>query len=461
MRNCPLCGQPLPKTLTPEALQARTQRLAAPILASERHRLQQELAGEFEEKLKARTAFLRTQALQDARMEVKKDLAASRSEVVAVRRRLREAARLHLAETRQAVTQARKEAESQLRAEIARVREDARRRETEARQELWAQRDEATAAQRELRKAKHLHEAEVRQVRQRLASTVETRVALERERLERQAKRRQAEEARLADSRHELIVERLKTQLDRERSRHQADGLRLQRQVEELSHKLDRQSGEQRGEEAELDLFTQLQAEFPGDRVERVKKGVKGADIIQHVMSGTRELGRIVYESKNVATWQNAFVGKAKRYQSQYNTPYVLVVTRSMPRKQKGLCVVRDIPVVEPRMALPLARILSDAIVEIGRLRLSSDASGEKARGLFQYILSDEFQTRFRTISDSVADLRQQQSKEKKWHEDAWETRDNLHEQIDSCHREILRKVRVATGAETAKPRVRLVRATA
>jgi len=461
MGKCPLCGQSLPKTLTPEAIQARMQRLAAPILAGERLRLRQELASEFEQKFEAREGLLRTQAIQKAKAEVRKDLATSRGEVAAVRRQLREAEHQHRAETQRALRQAQREAEARLRHEIAQAKHDTRLREAEARRQLSDLRNQAAAVRREFQEAQRGHQTEVRQIRQQAAAAIETRLARERERCERDANRRRAEEARVAERQHEVLVERLQAQLERERGRHEADALRFQGQLEELSRRLEKQSGEQLGEEGEHDLFSQLRVGFPDDRVERVRKGVKGADIIQHVMSGSRELGRIVYESKNVSTWQNAFVGKAKRYQSQYNTPYVLVVSRAMPRKQKGLCVVRDIAVVEPKMALPLARILRDAIVEIGHLRLSSDASGEKARKLFQYVLSDEFQTRFRAISDSVTDLRQQQAKEKAWHDDAWDAREKLHEQIDSCHQQIRGKVRVVTGVAAAKARLRIVRATA
>src|SRR5262249_31525707 len=106
-------------------------------------------------------------------------------------------------------------------------------------------------------------------------------------------------------------------------------------------------------------LLAELKAEFPGDHIEPVRHGAKGADIIHDIMDGSKKLGRIVYESKNVSTWQNEFVTKAKRYQTQYNTPYVLIVTRVLPRRKRGLCIVKDVPVVEPRMALDLAAILT------------------------------------------------------------------------------------------------------
>ena len=55
-----------------------------------------------------------------------------------------------------------------------------------------------------------------------------------------------------------------------------------------------------------------LKQAFLGDRIERISRGVKGADIIHSIMDGARLCGTIIYESKNVSTWNNAFVSQAK-----------------------------------------------------------------------------------------------------------------------------------------------------
>lgn len=399
MRKCPLCGQSLPKALTPQKLETRMRDLAAPFLSDEKRRLRQQLDEEYERRLEEQEATIRSQASQKAKAEVKKELEQRRKEAEALRRKLLDADQRHRRDAERIRREAEAHAEARQKREIARLEKDAKRREMQA--------------------------------------------------------------VRLANRQQEATADGLRAKLDKERARYETDNIRLRGQVEQLSRRLEKQSGEQLGEEAEIDLLTRLNAEFPDDRIERVGTGIKGADIIQHVMSGSRELGRIVYESKDVSNWQNAFLAKAKQYRSQYNTPYVVIVTRALPKKQKGLCVVRDVPVVEPRMAMPLAGILRDAIVEIGQLRLSGDAGGAKARKLLQYILSDVFRTRFKAIAECVSELREQQMKERDWHENTWEVRANLHDQIDSSRREIHTKMKVIVGVEGEKPRLRIARATA
>jgi hypothetical protein len=172
----------------------------------------------------------------------------------------------------------------------------------------------------------------------------------------------------------------------------------LQGQLDNLSRKLEKQSGEQLGAEAELDLFTELKHAFPGDRIERIGRGVKGADIVHQVMDGTKVAGRIIYESKNTSDWTKSFIAQAKKYQTQYETPHVLIVSRVFPSKEKGLCVVKDIPVVERRTAVALATVIREGVIEIAKLKLSGKFHDEKSQELFEYIVGDKFCTRFREM---------------------------------------------------------------
>jgi len=255
---------------------------------------------------------------------------------------------------------------------------------------------------------------------------------------EKQAKRAVAQQ-------NQTKLERLQSEREQERARHHREAEQLRRKFEEVCRKLEKQTSEQLGDQAEVSLFAELRAEFPGDHIEQVRHGAKGADIIHDVMDGSKKLGRIIYESKNVSIWQNEFVTKAKRCQTQYNTPYVVIVTRVFPRRKRGLCIVKDIPVVEPRMASALAAILREGIAEIGKMRLSNTARKGKAQDLFSYVVSDEFVTRFRQIRESIQSLREQQDKERDWHENAWQTHTKLYDQIDSRRRDIEERIKAIT----------------
>ena len=100
------------------------------------------------------------------------------------------------------------------------------------------------------------------------------------------------------------------------------------------------------------------------------------------------------------------------------------------------------IPVVDPSMAVYLASILRDGIREIALAKMTAAGRDQKSRELYDYILSDRFVTRFREIAESVELLRQQQRKEKDWHEDAWDEQSTLYDKIDSRRREVDSQIR-------------------
>ena len=270
---------------------------------------------------------------------------------------------------------------------------------------------------------------------------------------ERTAERRAEMAAKMAAKQNRAEIGELEAKRERDRARYEADRTRLQNQLDQLSRRLDKQGADQLGKEAEIDLLQELNKTFQGDRIDPIRRGVKGADIIHDIMEDGKRLGRIVYESKNVSTWSNKFINQAKQYQTQYDTPNVIVVSRSFPQKKKGLCILKNVPVVDPRMAVCLASIMRDGIREIGLARVTRAGRDEKAHQLFEYILSDKFVTRFREIAESVESLRERQRKEKDWHEDAWDEQSSLYDKIDARRREVDSQIRTIVK-KPAKPEV-------
>lgn len=238
---------------------------------------------------------------------------------------------------------------------------------------------------------------------------------------------------------------------EKEQLKHTLEMSRLQIRVDELSRQLEKKSGEQFGEEGELDLYAELTRAFPSDGIERIGRGVKGADILHTVMDGETIAGCIVYESKNVSTWLNTFVTQARKYHTQYETPYVMVVSRVFPKKQRGMCVVDDVPVVEPRLAATLAAVMREGILEIAKLRLTRVGSDEKARELFAYVVGNEFQTRFRDMANAVEELHNIQRAERTWHENQWSKQSRLHTQIEGRHREVNAKLQLIVKAGASR----------
>ncbi len=71
---------------------------------------------------------------------------------------------------------------------------------------------------------------------------------------------------------------------EKEQLKHTIELSRMQNMVDALKRQLEKKSGEQFGEEGELDLYAELIRAFPCDDVERIGRGVKGADIVYTVI---------------------------------------------------------------------------------------------------------------------------------------------------------------------------------
>jgi hypothetical protein len=396
--RCPLCGQPLPAAISHANLQDRLHKLTSPALAAEKRRLKDE----FEAHLIAD----REMARQRAERRVEQDLRAARERAQrAEEKKEQEVRRLKRTYSER----------------LARESKSAKREaQNEVRKQLLEAEKRATDAEDQRQDAEDQRQKEVARVRREMATRV--------------------------DKESKAKMEKFLEERRKEKLRDEGEKERLRRDVDDLRRKLENQSGEQLGAEAELDLLTELRRAFPGDKVDPVGRGIKGADIVHEVRESGRIVGQIVYESKNTSGWNKAFIAQAKKYQTQYETPHVIIVTRVLPPKQKGLCVVRGIPIIQKHMAVPLVTVIREGIIEIARLRLSGRSRDEKSQELYQYIVGDRFGTRFREIADGISSLREQQRKERTWHENVWETEKKTHERIEGRHREVEAQIRAIVG---------------
>jgi hypothetical protein len=242
----------------------------------------------------------------------------------------------------------------------------------------------------------------------------------------------------------------------KERAQHAAETARLQMTIENLSQKLKRQTPGEMGEMGEAEVYVALKGAFPTDTIQRIGKGVRGADILQKVIVEGKEVGRIVYECKNVSNWQNEWVNTARRYRSEYQTPWVIIAARTFPRGQKWFVVEKTVPVIDFRLTVNLAEIVRGAVIEIGQLRTSHIGRQAKADQMFEYILSDHFVGRFKGFAEAVAALREHQSKEKQWHSEAWTKQTRLYDEMDNERRDIAARIHAVSEA-TTKPVLKVV----
>ena len=105
---------------------------------------------------------------------------------------------------------------------------------------------------------------------------------------------------------------------------------------------IDQGSPEIDGEVQERVLEKYLQDKFPNDIFTPVPKGKPGADCIQEIMENNVSCGKILWESKDVETFQEKYVSKLNSDMSDNNIGFGILAVDVLPKKMKGKFEFRE-----------------------------------------------------------------------------------------------------------------------
>ena len=225
-----------------------------------------------------------------------------------------------------------------------------------------------------------------------------------------------------------------------------------------LQRELESRTSEEIGEAAEEDLLSVVRKEFPDDVVTRVSKGEPGGDVKQIVRWQGRPCGTIVYEAKNVKSWSNAYLNKAMRYRSQYNTPHVILVSTAFPGKEKMFCVKNKIPIIHPSKVAYLAPLIRESVIALATSRLPEQEKISKMEEIYQYLQSPEFQERVNDVLNATENLRKLQAREKRTHENMWSKEEEEIKWIQQATLQIQNKIKAITQRIQVLPILKIIR---
>ena len=204
---------------------------------------------------------------------------------------------------------------------------------------------------------------------------------------------------------------------DREKDKKLTDALK---QIEDLKARIQQGSQQTQGEVLELELEEILKNEFPQDTIEEVKKGQRGADIIQRVFDKKgNNCGKILWESKN-AKWDNNWIFKLKDNQREANSDLAVLVVSNPPDGLENFKYNNGVWIVIRNMVVPLALALRFDLVRVNYEKLANVGKHEKTEILFKYITSTEFRHRIEAIVETFGQLQDETEREKRWFQTKW-----------------------------------------
>ncbi len=252
------------------------------------------------------------------------------------------------------------------------------------------------------------------------------------------------EKAKLEESRREMELE-LQRKIDEERKKieeqiRNSEGKRFklkeaeyqkkiedaQKANEELRRKLEQGSQQLQGEVLELELESILKSAFPFDMIEAVRKGARGADVLQTVVTRTgQDCGKIIWEAKRAENWSNAWVQKLKDDQHEANAELAVLVTTVMPKQTtEPFCMVDDIWVVNSVVVRPMAETLRMMLIETNKNKLMGLNKNEKMEALYHYLCSPQFAQKVRAVVDAFTSMKCDLDFEKAAMARIWKKRD-------------------------------------
>lgn len=219
---------------------------------------------------------------------------------------------------------------------------------------------------------------------------------------------------------------------NREKDKKLQDALK---QVEKLKTRIQQGSQQTQGEVMELELEEILRREFPTDIIEEIKKGQRGADVLQRVIDKRgRDCGAILWESKN-AQWSNQWINKLKEDQRQAKAHLAVLVVTNPPEDIKTYNYRNGVWITTRKLAMPLALALRFDLVRVNFEKLANVGKNEKMEILYQYITSTEFKHRIEAVVEAFGYLQEDIEKEKRWFNTKWARQEKeLRKVIDHTH---------------------------
>lgn len=204
---------------------------------------------------------------------------------------------------------------------------------------------------------------------------------------------------------------------DREKDKKYQDALK---QIEELKLKMQQGSQQTQGEVMELELEGILKREFPEDEISEVKKGQRGADVVQIVVDKRgRKCGIILWESKN-AQWSEGWLPKLRQDQRDAKAQIAVLVAVNPPSIVESFIFRDGVWITSRGTVIGLAMALRFNLISLHSERASKTGKEDKMEVLYQYLTSVEFQHRVEGIVEAFTNLQHDIEKERRWFTTKW-----------------------------------------
>uniref|UniRef100_A0A7C4S273 DUF2130 domain-containing protein n=1 Tax=candidate division WOR-3 bacterium TaxID=2052148 RepID=A0A7C4S273_UNCW3 len=205
----------------------------------------------------------------------------------------------------------------------------------------------------------------------------------------------------------------------------------LKNQLEEAKRKAEISSIQLRGEVQEIEIERLLKNLYPTDRIVEIKKGQKGADVLQIVINNQgKECGKIYYESKRTKEFNYDWLRKLREDNLEMKADILVLVTETMPEKEDRFFFKDGVWICSFFELKPVSFILRHFLLEIDNIETTQKGKETKMELLYNYLTSNEFKNQFLAIVEGFVELQKSYLEERKRMEALWAKREQQFRKI-------------------------------
>jgi hypothetical protein len=201
-------------------------------------------------------------------------------------------------------------------------------------------------------------------------------------------------------------------------------------QLAAAKRKMEQGSQQLQGEVLELAIEDNIRRAFPFDTIEEVKKGQRGGDVLQHVITRTGQAaGTILWETKRAKDWSMQWIPKLKVDMRACGAAVGILVTTpgALPKEWPGsayFALHEDIWVTQASCAVGIAEVLRVGLIDLHRQRAVSAGKGEKMEAMYDYLTSPQFAHKLKAVYETFKKMKEELESEKNVTTQRWARRE-------------------------------------
>jgi hypothetical protein len=254
------------------------------------------------------------------------------------------------------------------------------------------------------------------------------------------------------DSQRETLEKAKDDAINAERAKAFEEKQKLLNKVAEMQRAIEKKTADELGEGAEIDLFEALKNAFPDDIIERINKGLPGADIRQVVRYNGRECGKIMHDSKNHKVFRNEHVKKLLQDKIAAGAEHAILSTHQFPQGTCQLHLQDGVLLANPARVIAIVTLIRHLMLQIHILRLSNTQREHKTAALYAFMVSEQCAQLFSRIDANAEELLDLQVREKKSHDNTWKKQGLLIKQIQKTQADLSNEISCIIGTAPNDP---------